>query len=147
MKLLEYEIFDEWISLRSRIGRNKKRRIKDLVRSTAAKRAWKLYGAKLKGATARWHKSPPGMRFHRSLNRFNTEKSKAEDYELLAPLIIASLAEHMSWLIYQPEYSLHEEVYDIVEILGYISEDNDIIEDILAICAEDDKINIEEDEE
>lgn len=127
------EIFNEWISTRSRIGRTK-RGPKDLKRSTAAKRAWKKHRSRMASAIKRWHDSPSGKRFHRTLGRFNKNKRGRvgeSEFELMVPVVTLSLSEHMSWIMSQHNFRLYEDVYILQELIGYISDDFEILEDIL----------------
>lgn len=152
MKILSYESFAEWLNYKGRAGRlnimksgvlesdelselrvaHKKSRLKDLNRSLSAKKSWKLNRRNHLEGIRRFHASPTGKRFHQALARFNTERRGREDYELLAPLFATYLSEHMSWLIYQDNTKLHEEVYDMMEILSFIYDCPDILEDLFS---------------
>lgn len=126
-------IFDEWVSVRSRIGRSK-RTPKDIKRSTAAKLAWKKNRSKMVGAIKRWHDSPSGKRFHRTLGRFNVNKRGRvgeSELELFVPVVTLSICEHMSWIMHQTNFRLYEDVYILQDLVGYISDDFEILEDIL----------------
>ncbi|MHA1866825.1 MAG: hypothetical protein ACTSXD_02025 [Candidatus Heimdallarchaeaceae archaeon] len=126
-------ILFEWVSVRSRIGRSK-RGPKDLKRSTAAKRAWKKHRSRMASAIKRWHESPSGKRFHRTLSRFNKNKRgrvTESEFELMIPVVTLSLSEHMSWIMSQHNFRLYEDVFSLQELIGYISDDPEILEDIL----------------
>ena len=127
------QTFNEWISVRSRIGRSK-RTPQSIKRKQAAKLAWKRGRHKMLSAIKRWHESPVGKRFHRTLGRFNKNKRgrvRECDNQILAPMVTLSLSEHMSWLMHQANYRLYEQVYYIQDVIGLISDDPDILEDIL----------------
>jgi len=130
-------IFDEWVveGVRSRVGRRK--RVKNLKRSQASKRAWKLNGRNMKTSIGRFHKSPAGKRLHKNLGRFNKQQrgrnALNNEYELLTPFITMSIAEHLSWLVSQSDYDLYEDVYIMQDLLSLILDCPDIVEDVLAM--------------
>lgn len=132
IKLSESDI-NEWISFRSKAGRGLRKAAKDVGRSQAAKRAWKLKRSTYMKSIKRFHKSTSGQKFHRNLGRFNSTRTVREDYEIVAPLLVVSICEHLSWLIYQNDIQLYEEVYDILDVLNYITGDPDIVEDIMSM--------------
>jgi len=154
MKILIYESFKNWLEFKGKIGRVNRTKIlesfesdlnelrvghhqshiKDVNRSSAAKRAWKLHRGSMKAGIERYHDSPTGRRFHRDLARFNQEgRGKAEDYNLIAPLFTISLAEHISWLIHQDNFKLYEEVYELMDTLTLAIEDPDILKDVITM--------------
>lgn len=132
---IDLDNFDEWVSVRARVGR--RHRITNLNRRQAAKNSWKLHRHGLSSSIKRWHKSPAGKQFHRNLSRFNKNKrgrstTEALDYSLVYPMVCASINEHVSYLICQYEqFDLYNDVYDLLEVMSYIIDSPDIVEDII----------------
>lgn len=79
-KLLEYT------SVRPLRGKSKKKKITDIRKRQAAKLAWKRNRAKMVSAIQRAHKSPSGRQLHRTLGRFNKNRSESL-VEMLLQLI------------------------------------------------------------
>jgi len=133
----KFSIFEDWLNLRSRIGRVRRSRVSNVRRRQATKRAWQRGRSRYMKPIKRWHKSSSGRQFHRMLGRFNKNKrsqvNAGYDYEQLAPLVIQSLCEYMSDLLNSGllESYNYPEVYDICELIGYIGQDCEIVKEIL----------------
>lgn len=133
----QFDVFESWINLRSRIGTGIRSRIPNVRRSQAAKRAWKMNRSHYEKSISHWHKSSQGRQFHRMLGRFNKNKrSRINDSynaEQLAPILMESLCKYMSELINSGllEAYNYPEVYDICELIGYIGQDYNIIYEII----------------
>ena len=122
-------VFNEWMSVRSRVGRRKRRRITNVRRRQAAKRAWKMGGrmSRRRRTMRRYHKSPPARRLRRYLNQLRSRRNEGvlevHEYELLLPYVVLSLSEHMSWLVSRDnDFECYEEVFEIIDIINEITE-------------------------
>lgn len=140
------EIFDQWESVRSRVGR--RNRFPNLKRRQAAKRSWKVGGqeSKRRRALRRYNKGPAAKRLKRNLTRFNQNSrgrnQVSDSYELLIPFFIMSMSEHISWIIGQSlredNLDLYEEVYEIQDVMALIIDCPDIVEDLIGEMEEED---------